>query len=262
MNLGPYEVQRQISEGSFGRTFYAVHRKLGLPACLKQEKTGDPEYIRMFEEEARLLFEVRHSSLPVLRDYFETRDAGAVMVMSFIPGDDLARLVEKRGPIDDEHICWILQRTLDALSYLHYHGIVHSDVKPQNIILDIPRHNAVLVDFGLFIANPSAVTKAKGGTKFFAPPEFAQGRPPLPASDLFSLGVTAMYLAGGHVPTKTVPPDMDPRLADILQRMTRRDPLSRPQDARDLSHEITRVRQSIYGRTHTNEEFKLRGVHP
>lgn len=258
MNIGSYRVIRQISEGSFGRTFYAEHAQLGVPVCLKQEKTGDPDYMRLFREEARLLWDVRHSSLPTLKDYQELPDAGQVMAMSFIPGEELQTLTETRGFVADEHVCWILQRLLDALSYLHFHGVIHGDVKPANVILDVERHNAVLVDFGLFVGRPDARTRAKGGTPLFVAPELTDGKPPIPASDLYALGATALAMAGGHLPSRSLPPDMRPELAALIRRLLRHDPLARPQDARELNREIAHLRQAAFGRTSTREAFALR----
>jgi eukaryotic-like serine/threonine-protein kinase len=258
MRIGSYLVERKISEGTFGRTFLGRHVILGVPVCLKQEKTGDPTFMQLFEEEAKLLWGIHHSSLPTLKDYLEHPGFGQVAVMSFIQGDSLATVLEDRGPVDDEHICWILQRVLDALSYLHYCRVVHCDIKPANIILDIPTHNAVLVDFGLALEGPLAGSRAKGGTPFFVPPEFMQGLPPIPASDMYSLGMTALALAGGNVGNGSFPPDMAPELVVFIQQMIRRDATTRVQDARELNHELTKLRQSVFGRTHTNEAFKLR----
>ncbi|OGL95414.1 hypothetical protein A2348_02085 [Candidatus Uhrbacteria bacterium RIFOXYB12_FULL_58_10] len=258
MRLGPYRVIRQISEGSFGRTFYAEHATLGVPVCVKQEKTGDPEFMRLFREEARLLWDIRHSSLPTLKDYMELPDAGQIMVMSFIAGEELQSVIERRGHVADEHMCWILQRLLDALSYLHYHGVVHGDVKPANVILDIEHHDAVLVDFGLFVGRPDALTKAKGGTPLFVAPELVEGKPPIPASDIYALGATALAMAGGNLHSRATPPDMNPELAAMIRRMLRHDPLARPQDARGLNHEITTLRLAAFGRTSTREAFALR----
>ena len=257
MRIGSYDVVRRISEGSFGRTFLARHATLGEPACLKQEKTGDPLYRKLFEAEARLLWDARHVSLPTLKDYIDLPAHGQVMAMSFIEGTDLHGLMETRGAVDDEHICWILQRVLDALSYLHWRKVIHCDIKPQNIILDIPSHNAVLVDFGLYTADTAA--PPKGGTRFYLPPEFLLGLPPTPAADLYSLGMTAVFLAGGDVRTGTLPKDMHPELAAFIGTMIRRDPDARPQDADSLNRSLATLRKRAFGRTSTREEFKLRG---
>lgn len=258
MRLGPYSVEKQISEGAFGRTFLGRHATLGVPVCLKQEKTGDPSFVGLFRDEARLLWDIHHTSLPTLKDYLEDPDFGAVAVMSFIQGESLDTILRTRGAIDDEHICWILQRVLDALSYLHYHRIVHCDIKPANIILDIPTHNAVLVDFGLALVGPLSSSRAKGGTPHFIPPEFVLGLPPIPASDLYSLGMTAIAMAGGNVQNGAFPQDMAPDLITLVRRLVRRDAAARPQDARELNGELSKLRQSVFGRSATKEAFKLR----
>ena len=260
MKIGNYEVIRQISEGSFGRTFLGKHRVNEKLVCLKQDKTDDPIFQNLLREEADLLWDIHHVSLPTVKDRFETKDFGPVIVMSFIEGDDLHKVVEKKGPVDYEHICWILQRVLDALSYLHYHGVVHCDVKPQNIILNIPMHNAVLVDFGLFIQDPDRMSKSKGGTRFFMPPEFARGLPPIPASDIYSLGMTAVFLAGGNVQTGSLPSDVPSALKNLIERMIRHDPMARPQDARKLNRELTEIRKRVFGRTQSREAFKHKRV--
>lgn len=252
--IGNYQIIKTIAEGAFGRTYYAEHKELRVPVCIKQESTGDSIYQSWFREEARLLWDVCHPSLPTLKDYFESPDQ--IMVMSFVQGDSLDKVVAKNGFIDDEHICWILQRCLDALSYLHYKGIVHCDIKPQNIILHIKEHNAVIVDFGLCTIKPGAQTKPKGGTQYYMPPEYPLGKPPLPAGDIYSLGKVAVYLSGGNPASgnmKVVEP-----LASLLQKMIRQDPLTRPQDARELSAEILDIRKSIWGRTSTLEEIKYK----
>ena len=258
MNIGEYEVLKKIGEGNFGRTFVGRHRRLGIPACIKQERTGDPAYMALFRQEALLLARVHHVSLPAFRDYLELPDFGQIIVMSFVAGEDLRKKVEAEGPIDDEHISWILQRTLEALSYLHFQGIVHCDVKPENIILHLKEHNAELVDFGLGIANPTGKTLAKGGTEAYMPPEFGNGLPPIPASDIYSLGKTAIFLAGGDPYAGTIPKDMHREFAECIRTMIRKDPFARPQDARAVSRALTDIRRCIFGRTETIELFKLR----
>lgn len=253
-NIGNYTIVRNLSEGAFGRTYYAEHSILKTPVCLKQEATGDRTFKSWFREEAKLLWDVCHPSLPTLKDYFESPEQ--IMVMSFVPGDNLEKVKKERGAVDDEHICWILQRCLDALSYLHYKGIVHCDIKPQNIILHTHEHNAIIVDFGLCTVGPDAHTKPKGGTEDYLPPEFLLGKPPIPASDIYSLGKVAVFLSGGNPATgkgKFCKP-----LEDLVNRMIRLDPLARPQDAREINNEISRIRKDVWGRISTLEEIKFK----
>lgn len=259
--LERYKVVKKIGEGSFGTTYLGEHRMLREPVCIKElraEAAVDPMFRSMFLEEAKMLWRVHHVSLPVLRDYIDHPDYRPVMVMSFIEGDNLQKTVSEHGPIDDEHVMWILQRLLGAISYLHYQGIVHCDIKPSNVILHTQEHNAVLVDFGLCVRNPGATTLPKGGTEFYIPPEFVSGLPPIPASDIYSLGKTALFLSGGDPRTGLPPKDMNRPLQDLLRSMTLHDSMARPYDARLLSQQITAIRLKVYGRTETREEFKLR----
>lgn len=258
MRIASYEVVKKLGEGNFGRTFLGRHVHLGIFACIKQEKTGNPTFMQLFRDEAMLLSTVHHLSLPAFREYLELPDFGQVLLMSFIEGENLQAQVARQGAIDDEHIAWILQRLLDAVGYLHYRGIVHCDIKPDNVILHVEEHNAVLVDFGLSIANPGFATQAKGGTEAFMPPEFALGNPPIPASDIYSLGKTAVFLAGGDPYTGQLPRDMHPLLAECVRAMIQNDPFARPQNARDLCSSLTEIRRKAFGRAETREMFKLR----
>jgi serine/threonine protein kinase len=258
MNVGSYTVERKIGEGTFGRTFLGVHRLLGRSVCIKQEKTGNPTYQALFRREAELLWSITHVSLPTLKDFMVEDEYGMLAVMSYVEGENLDAFVRAHGPIDDEHIVWILLRVLDALSYLHYHGIIHSDVKPLNIILHPREHNAILVDFGIAVVRPDGNARAFGGTKDYAPPEFALGLPPLPASDLYSLGKTAIFLAGGDPATGTMPSGMHDGLRALIRSWTLHDSLARPQDARVVADMLVSERARWYGRTTTRECLKLR----
>ena len=84
MRIGEYDVVKQISEGTFGRTFLGVHHLLGEKVCIKQEKTGDPVYMDLFRKEAKLMWNLSHVSLPTSKAYYEEPDFGQVFVMSFI----------------------------------------------------------------------------------------------------------------------------------------------------------------------------------
>ena len=256
--IGNYKVVEQISEGAFGRTFRGEHIHLGLPVCIKQNKSQDPKHIDMFREEAKVLWPLRHSSLPALMDYMQFPDHGQIMVLSYVEGDNLQDLVEQGGAIDDEHLCWILDRMFGSLSYLHYHGVIHCDIKPANLILDLPVHNATLVDFGMAAMGPNAYSKAKGGTPFYIPPEFALGYPPIPESDIYSAGMTAVFMAGGDVAMKHLPSDMPTLLKDFITKLIRRDATARPSNVDELIAELQTIRSSLWGRTSTLEEFKRR----
>lgn len=260
MNIGSYKLVRQIGEGSFGRTYLAEHVRLGVKACLKQEKTGDPVFKSAFREEALALARLHHESLPSFMDYYDDPDPGIgqMIAMSFVAGENLNHLVERHGAIDDEHVCWILQRLLRVVGYLHYHGVVHCDIKPENILLQLKEHNVVLVDFGLVADRPTNKTLPKGGTEHYLPPEFAGGGAPRPESDIYSIGKVAIYLLGGHVGTGMVSTSVHASLRSFIQPMIRQDPAARPAQAMQLHDALSSIRQTAFGRTVTSELFKFR----
>lgn len=263
MNVGSYKIDKLLGEGTFGRVYSGRHRLLtDVRVCVKQEKTQAQPYTGLFREEARLLSRLRHPCCPTFLDYLEEPgDVGQLIVLSFIDGTPLDKLIESRGPVDDEHICWILDRICSGLSYLHgKHNLVHSDLKPANVIVEVEDHQATLVDFGLATLKPDDQTRAKGGTPGYIPPEFANGYPPIPASDLYSVGKIGIALAGGDILKGEPPADMPQALRELLLRMILRDPRQRPQSADSVRSDLHAIRQKVWGRTTCVEVFKHRGV--
>ena len=261
VRIGSYTILKQLSEGSFGRTYLGEHHSLGIKACLKQEKTGDPLYQKLFRTEAMLLAKLHHESLPAFRDYYEDPSdplIGQIIVMSFIEGKTITQIVQNDGAVADEHIAWILQRLLRVLGYMHYYGVVHSDIKPDNVILRPEEHHAVLVDFGLCAVRPDAHTLPMGGTEHYIAPEYLGGSPPSPSGDIYSLGKVGIYLAGGNVATGQLPDDMNDAMKKFLLRLTKRDPDARPKNAWSAQDQLVRVREEAFGRTESTEVFRHR----
>jgi serine/threonine protein kinase len=252
MQIGNYEVVRQIGEGGFGRTYEARHLVLGEKACLKQNINITPDDEKLLRAEARLLWNVNHYSLPALRDYFLWEDGSAIMAMSFIPGKNLEDSVKKHHAIAPEDVSWVTQRVLNALYYLHSFGIIHGDVKPPNIIVQPQNHNAFLVDFGLSTIKPVSSTKVLGYTPVFAAPEVLDGKPPLPQSDLYSLGLTMIYTLGGNPITKEMPDYVPQPLQEFIRDLVHPRVLDRTSwDKQDLVARLSDVRFESFGRRHT-----------
>lgn len=271
MKVGNYILKKLLGEGAFGRVYAGEHAILGpqVPVCIKQEKTQQEPYKTMFRDEALLLAKLRHPSLPTFLDYMEEPgDVGQLLVMSYIEGTPLDKLIGQKAddggtvamrPIDDEHVCWILDRIFGALSYLHGRwNIVHCDLKPANAVLDIEDHQVTLLDLGMATLKPDEVTRAKGGTPGYLPPEFALGYPPIPASDIYSVGKIAIALSGGNVQRGEPPKDMKRELAELLVELIRRDPTQRPQNVDDLRDRIERLRRQAFGRVTCDVAFRYR----
>lgn len=253
----------QLSEGAFGLTFIGEHIATGKRVCVKQEATGNAACQKLFREEASILWSLHHESLVPVKDYLEEEIGGVVyqfIVMDFIDAVTLQKLVEKHGAVHDEHICWMLQCALKAFGYMHYHQVVHCDIKAENIMLEVAEHNLVIVDFGLAVKGDSAKAKAKGGTPYYLPPEFEQGLPPIPESDIYSLGAVGLFLAGGDgaLVSKSPPSDMVAPVAEVLSKMVRRDPRARYRSAGEALLAVAKARQEAFGRSESTELLKLR----
>ena len=263
MRVGSFKVRGLLGEGAFGRTYVGDHAVLGFPVCIKEEKTGQEPYVTMFREEATLLAKVRHFGLPTLLDYMEdVPGCGNLMVMTHIAGVPLGKDVEKNGPLTDEHLFWVVDRILAPIGYLHAKwNMVHCDLKPDNVIVDYPIHEATVVDLGMATLKPDELTTAKGGTPGYLPPEFELGYPPLPASDVYSVGKILIFLATGSdelVQRSECPADMDPRLRNLIGKMIQRDPRRRPDDADGLRDEFHELRHRLFGRTTCDEMVERR----
>jgi serine/threonine-protein kinase len=141
---------------------------------------------------------------------------------------------------------------LNALWLLHDNGIIHGDIKPQNVIANDAKHHVVLVDFGLSLAKPTATTKSKGHTELFSPPEQMEGKTLVPGSDFFSLGMTMLYMLGGSYDAaarKDVPADLPDPMCAFIKKLIVRDVLNRPRNAGRLFEEFQLVRKASFGRT-------------
>jgi serine/threonine protein kinase len=250
--IGNYDIVRLIGEGGFGRTYEARHRFLDEKACLKQNINVTDTDAELLRREAKLLWNVHHTSLPAMRDYFSLNDGSYALVMSFIEGKTLEHSVKKHTAIHPEDVCWMTQRILNALHYLHSMGIVHGDVKPNNIIVQPQVHNAVLVDYGLSSLRPKANSQAVGYTTIFAAPEIMTGKPPLPESDIYSLGLTLMYALGGDPVTKAIPDHVPDPIQKFCRELSNHNPLDRPNwDKQDLVARVSDIREEVFGRRHS-----------
>jgi len=207
--LGQYTLTRKIGEGGMGMVFEAQHGMLKRPTAIKllqPEKVGEDSLAR-FEREVRATSQLRNPSTITVFDYGRTPDGLFYYAMELVHGATLTEIVGLDGPMPPERAIHVLRRICDALNEAHLAGLVHRDVKPDNVLLAAQGGDydvVKVVDFGLV-----KEVEAKGvgvthegtivGTPQFMPPEVIKGqRQPDARSDLYALGGLAFFLLTGE----------------------------------------------------------------
>lgn len=256
--LGEYVVESFIAEGGFGKTYKGKHVLTGGPVCIKHCSRIGPSTAGILVNETRAMEGFRHFGIPGVRTLTQLSDGSLALVMDFIEGPTLEQLMDKHkaaGQIMDyEHAAWILARLVNALSYIHRHGVVHGDLKPQNVIIQENSHLVVMVDFGLASIKPTKSSGNKGYTDVFAPPEQrVAGNPLIPQTDFYALGKTILYaLAQGDlakVERNMIPADVPMPMQRFIHRLVRTDPLDRPDwEEGDLNLLVEDMRLEAFGR--------------
>lgn len=246
--IGNFEVLEEIAEGGFGRTYKGEHNLTKELVCIKHCSMISAEHDAVLIQEARSIWDLRHYALPVMRDLQRLDDGSLALIMSYIPGYTLEQIVEKAGKLDAETVAWITERILNALLYLHHHGVIHGDIKPQNIIIQPKTHSVVLIDFGLAMVKPGSSNKSLGYTPIFASPEQIAGKTLLPASDYYSVGMMMIYALNGgkRMEKKEVPASVPDPMANFIASLIKKDVLSRPQE--NLFDDFVKVRHDAFGR--------------
>ncbi len=210
--LNRYRIVRHIGQGGMGAVYEAVDERLLNTVALKQTLVDEERLKRAFEREAQLLARLRHPALPKVIDHF-VDPSGQFLVMEFIPGDDLGKLLELRSqPFPVEQVIHWTNQLLDALHYLHTQSIIHRDIKPQNLKF-VENNQIILLDFGLAKGSAlyyqsqlqaqeqkSSLHSTFGYTPQYAPIEQIQNAGTDARSDLYALGATMYCLVTGSPP--------------------------------------------------------------
>jgi tRNA A-37 threonylcarbamoyl transferase component Bud32 len=179
------------------RAFYEPLQKEVAVKILKEDMKATAEIREKFLNEAKSLARLDHQNIVKVFDVVE--DAGNLLIiMELLPGADLYRLLGEQGPFGAAKAVEIVLGAANALLHAHRAGIIHRDVKPQNLMLVGRREQVKLVDFGL--ATEGALQGGKAGTPHYMSPEQIQGRKVDEKSDIYSLGATFFHLLTGRPP--------------------------------------------------------------
>lgn len=199
-----YEILALLGEGGMGAVYKAHDRELGHAVALKTiraELARNPEMLQRFKQEVILAREITHPN--VVRIYDISEDAGTKFItMEFVDGEDLHSLLEQHGKFPPVECVELIRQVCSALDAAHRKGVIHRDLKPQNIMRD-RQGRVVVMDFGLargLESDGMTQTGAMVGTMAYMSPEQALGEKLDPRSDLFAAGLIFFELLTGNVP--------------------------------------------------------------
>ncbi|MFW5829368.1 MAG: serine/threonine-protein kinase, partial [Planctomycetota bacterium] len=275
--FGGFEITERIGHGGMGTVYKGQQVSLDREVAIKILNTqlvDNQEFIRRFQREAKSIARISHPNIVAVHDFGES-DGHYYMVIEYVKGTNLSRMIAERLVLTPEEFIPILLQSLDGLEHVAKSGIVHRDIKPDNILID-ENGIAKLADFGLaksmdanqqdtdLTAHGSAM-----GTPAYMSPEQCMGRHLDIRSDIYALGVTAYLALTGEKPftgqssfeimtkhREHVPPapgQLNPQLpqvvSDTIMQMLAKEPRDRCQTIADMHEQWTKIAENLGIRT-------------
>jgi eukaryotic-like serine/threonine-protein kinase len=258
-----YEVLELVGTGGMSSVYKSHDQLLERNVALKvlhPHFGDDDEYVERFRREARAVAQLSHPNIVTVIDRGDA-EGHQFIVFEFIDGENLKELVTRTGPLSARRAVELAIAIADGLAFAHQHGLVHRDVKPQNVLLN-GEGEAKVTDFGiarsLDVERGVTQTGTVLGTSNYLSPEQASGKPVTPATDVYSLGVVLYELLTADVPfpgenfvavamkhiNEPVPdilerrPDVPVRLAAAIEHALEKDPSRRFASMRDFASEL------------------------
>ncbi len=267
---GDYSIVRELGRGGMGVVFLARDDRLDRPVALKvlpPALASTPAVRARFLREARTSAQLSH---PNIVPVYSADEAGewAFFAMAFIDGESLGERIRSLGPFPAAEAVRLLRDAAWALAYAHARGVVHRDVKPDNLLLERGTDRLVVTDFGIAQgpgASPLTQTGHVLGSVHFMSPEQGAGDPLDGRSDLYALGTVGYLLLSGRLPfeheqaaailvqratrdapsLRSVAPGVPAPLADVIDRCLMRDPALRPPTGEALAEMLARALQGV-----------------
>ncbi len=201
-----YEVIRELGQGGMANVYLALDTILNRQVAvkvLKGDMANDPVSIERFKREANTSTKLSH---PNAVDVYDVGDDGSMhyIVMEYVKGHTLKQLIQRRGALPPKEAVWIMKQLSGALLEAHKNGIIHRDIKSQNVLIK-DDGTVKLADFGIAVLNNTVDITSKGsvlGSVHYLAPELAKGGSASMQSDIYSLGIVFYELLTGDVPYK------------------------------------------------------------
>ena len=234
-----YTFEGFLGQGGFAAVYRVRNLRLDRVEALKvlfEARGSDPKFAARFEREARIAASLEHPNVVRVYD-FGNADGTFWYSMQYVDGPTLRVQLERHGRMRGEDAAGLLVPLLEALEVVHRGGVVHRDVKPDNIILDADGR-PYLMDFGIVKRDDNVHETMEGkilGTPGYLSPEQLRGHPLDGRSDLYAAGVTLYQMLTGEIPFRS-----DDRIVTMTRRLTE-DPEPPSAKARDLEPELERI---------------------
>jgi eukaryotic-like serine/threonine-protein kinase len=263
--IGSYELIEKIAEGGMGAVYKGRHRNGGPFVAIKiipAETARNPTLIKRFEQEFKAASLLNHPNIVKALDYNGTGPT-PFLVMEFVDGESLGQRVERDGPIPEEDAVSYISQVCDGLHRAHKQGLIHRDVKPDNILVTADG-TAKLTDLGLVKdtegeQNLTRTGRGLGTPHFMAPEQFRDAKNADVKCDVYSLGATLYMMLTGQVPFQNTSPldcwmkkrsndfpaprsvakDVTRRVDWAVRRAMTADPVVRPATCREFMEDIT-----------------------
>lgn len=276
---GRYQLVAQQGSGGMSVIYKAVDRALGRTVAIKilrPSLTSDPSFLEKFRNEARAVANLSHPNIVTVYDVGSDGPTYYI-VMEMIEGTDLKKIVKAKGALPIDRAIDISLQICAGLGYAHRSGLVHADVKPQNILIT-PQDVVKVTDFGIAQALTTTQPQRKadivwGSPHYFAP-EQARGDAPSPQSDVYAVGIVMFELMTSELPyagtnqqelamahiREPIPSvtDFNPKvpdgLAKIIARAMAKDPRDRFRNADQLGNVLSKFRDSARDHTAINPQ--------
>ena len=267
---GRYVLGKSLGSGGMGEVYLAHDEVLDRDIAIKVlriEYVGDEEFAERFRREARNAAGLSHPNIVQVYDGGESEDGTCYIAMEYVSGGTLKQRIEGEGPLEARKAAAVAAQIAGALEEAHERGVIHRDIKPQNVLVT-PSGDLKVTDFGIARATSAvtgSMTSAFFGTAAYISPEQAMGEPVGPASDLYCLGVVLYEMLTGELPfdadnaiamcmKHVTEPLRPPRLLNtsisaemdaLVVKLLAKDPADRYTNAAGLMTDLERVRDGL-----------------
>jgi len=207
VKLGRYKIESVLGVGGMGRVFLAkdvvLQRNVAVKVIRESfEESNVTEELQMFLREAQAVARLEHPNVVCVYDVVHEEGVVAV-AMEYVPGGTLQDLLTKEKKLEIPEACRLVAEAAEGLANAHENGMIHRDIKPANLMLT-EKKQCKVVDFGtIHVEEQEGLKMLEGkivGTPYFTPPEVIRGDPPIPQSDIYSLGIVLWWSIAGRPP--------------------------------------------------------------